>query len=238
MEEKLAKFFLRKSIKIHDIKYVIRETKKTCIYLKNGTVVETFIPIKNFSQELIPYDFININKGIVVAKGQVDRIENGTYYLIDGKRFDGRKRTVGKHKHINDMIIASAESISNMDISKRFAVLDNMPVAFCVIELVFNDDNKGIDFIFRYCNKQMEVVEGKTIDQMVNHSFYRVFPKADKKWLVAYSKVAVNGESATFKDYSPEIGKDLLINCFQPIEGFCACLLTPVEHVHELIKKK
>lgn len=134
------------------------------------------------------------------------------------------------------MINAKAESLSTMDISKRFAVLDNMPLAFCVIELVFNEDNAGVDFIFRYCNKQMEIVEGKSINEMLNHSFYKVFPHADKKWLVAYSEVAVTGKSTTFKDYSPEIDKDLLIMCFQPVEGFCACVLNPIENVSKLIK--
>ena len=35
-----------------------------------------------------------------------------------------------------------------------------MPVAYCVIELVFDAEGHGVDFVFRYCNKQMEVVEG------------------------------------------------------------------------------
>lgn len=236
MEEKIAKFLNKKHIDIGDIKYIVREEKKTVIYLINNKTTETFIPIKNFSDSLKPYGFISINKGIVISKSQVDKIDNGTYYLLDGRKFEGRKRTVGKHKHMSDMINAKAESLSTMDISKRFAVLDNMPLAFCVIELVFNEDNAGVDFIFRYCNKQMEIVEGKSINEMLNHSFYKVFPHADKKWLVAYSEVAVTGKSTTFKDYSPEIDKDLLIMCFQPVEGFCACVLNPIENVSKLIK--
>ena len=42
----------------------------------------------------------------------------------------------------------------------KCSVLDDMPVAYCVIELVFDEAGHGIDFIFRYCNKQMEVIEG------------------------------------------------------------------------------
>ena len=40
--------------------------------------------------------------------------------------------------------------------------MDEMPLAYCVIELVFDEDGHGIDFIFRYCNKEMAVVEGVT----------------------------------------------------------------------------
>lgn len=235
MKEKIAKLFEKNKIEIDEIKYVVREKKKTIIHLNNNEVISTFIPIKNFIDELKSYDFIHINKGIIISKKMIDHVDKSVYYLKDGAYFEGRKRTVGAHKHINELIKIKDEILSNVDIANRFSILDNMPAAFCVIELVFNKDGAGIDFIFRYCNKEMENIEGKTIDEMMNNSFYKVFPNADKKWLVAYSNVAITGKSTSFKDYSPEIGEDLLINCFQPMEGFCACLLTRAKEVHELI---
>ena len=30
--------------------------------------------------------------------------------------------------------------------------MDEMPLAYCVIELVFDEDGHSVDFIFRYCN--------------------------------------------------------------------------------------
>ena len=33
-------------------------------------------------------------------------------------------------------------------------LLDDMPLAFCVIELVFNKDGRGVDFIFRVSHWQ------------------------------------------------------------------------------------
>lgn len=171
----------------------------------------------------------------MISKKMIDHIDNSIYYLTDGSNFEGRKRTVGAHKHLNELIKIKSEVLSNIDISNRFSVLDNMPEAFCVIELVFNSNGTGVDFIFRYCNKKMEQLEGKALDEMLNHSFYKVFPKADKKWLVAYSEVAITGNPTSFKAYSPEIRKDLLIKCFQPMEGFCACLLTTVDDIHDLL---
>lgn len=237
MEEKIAKFFNKNKINIQDIKYIIRDDKKTNIYLSNGKVVSTFIPMKNFVVELVNSNFTNINKGILVSNNLIDHIEDTIYYLKDGKKFEGRKRTTGTHKHLNELIKIKDEVLSNVDIKSKFSILDNMPAAFCVIELVFNKDGTSVDFIFRYCNKEMERVEGKTINEMIDHSFYKVFPRADKKWLAAYSNVAVNGIPTSFKDYSPEIGKDLLIKCFQPMQGFCACLITPTEDVHKLMNK-
>ena len=105
--------------------------------------------------------------------------------------------------------------------------MDEMPLAYCVIELVFDEDGHGVDFIFRYCNKEMAVVEGVPVEEMLNRSFYEVFRNGDRKWLVSYADVALNGTKHTLKVFSPEIGKDLTIYCYQPEPGFCACVLLP-----------
>lgn len=71
-----------------------------------------------------------------------------------------------------------------------------MPLAFCVIELVFDEKGHGVDFVFRYCNEMMADVEGIPISEMINRSFYEVFENGDKKWLVTYADVALNGNQA------------------------------------------
>ena len=86
-----------------------------------------------------------------------------------------------------------------------------------------------MDFIFRYCNAEMAVVEGVPIEEMLNRSFYKVFPNGDKKWLVAYADVALNGTKHPLHDYSPEINKNLIIHCYQPEPGYCACVLQVTE---------
>lgn len=230
MTEKIFKFFKKNNIDMKQIKYITRENKKTCIYLADDVKIETYITVKDFLEILSPYDFICINKGTIVDKKFIQYIDGFTYHMFDGAQFEGRKRTAAAHKRLNDILHQpTSELLSTADILNQFSMLDDMPAAFCVIELVFNDDGAGIDFIFRYCNKEMEVVEGKSIDEMLGKSFYRVFPNADRKWLAAYTDVAVNGANRSLRDYSPEIGKWLSISCFQPIEGFCACLIIPID---------
>ena len=54
-----------------------------------------------------------------------------------------------------------------------------------------------------------------------------VFKNGDRKWLVSYADVALNGSKRTLSDYSPEIDKNLTIHCYQPGPGYCACRLAP-----------
>lgn len=112
---------------------------------------------------------------------------------------------------------------------EKCSLLDDMPLAFCVIELVFNESGHGVDFIFRYCNAEMATIEGVPVEEMLNRSFYEVFPNGDKKWLVSYADVALNGTRHTLHDYSPEVDKYLTIHCYQPEPGYCACVLQAID---------
>jgi len=64
---------------------------------------------------------------------------------------------------------------------------------------------------------------------MMKWLLLRAFPfeNGDKKWLVTYADVALNGNKHILQDYSPEIDKTLTIYCFQPASGYCACVLIP-----------
>ena len=151
--------------------------------------------------------------------------------MTDGSVFQGRKRNISQHKHFRQALGLSkeqnekTEKIIPLELLEKYSILNDMPLAFCVIELVFDANGRGVDFVFRYCNEEMAVVEGIPVSEMLNNSFYEVFENGDKKWLVTYADVALNGKKVILHDYSPEIGKDLTIYCFQPHPGYCACIL-------------
>ncbi|MDD5802815.1 LytTR family transcriptional regulator DNA-binding domain-containing protein [Blautia sp. HCP3S3_H10_1] len=233
MDEKILKFFKKHKIHINDIKYLLRQENKTCIYMKDGRIVRTFITVKDLYDVLIPYDYLSINKGTVVARNQIDHIENCTYYMRDGLRLEGRKRGAATHKLLNKSLHQDLSKIASTNIRTRFSVLDNMPLAFCVIELIFNQGGTGIDFVFRYCNKELLRLEKLTANDIVDQSFYQVFPDGDRKLLATYTDVAVNGGKCHMHTYSSHIGKNILIKAFQPLENFCACVLIPESEMAE-----
>lgn len=229
MDEKVLKFFKKYNIHINDIKYLLRQNNKTCIYTTDERVIKTFITVKDLFKELRPYNYICINKGTVVAKEQIKYIENCTYHMLDGTCLEGRKRGAASHKQLNKALRHELSKITSTDICTRFSVLDNMPLAFCVIELIFNENGAGIDFVFRYCNKELLFLEKKMPEEVLGHSLYQVFPQNDKKLLAAYTDVAVNGKSYHLQTYSVQLQKQLILKCFQPMENFCACILVPAD---------
>lgn len=224
MANRKKSFFEKRGIKVSDVMYITRDGRKTVISLVGGDKIETFIPIKTIIEPFSDGIFESINKGIVISPDYVSDVKNNEYYMKDGARFTGRVRTTKKQKY-------NVEKYNgNYPIHEweQFAILDKMPLAFCIIELVLNEKGHGIDFIFRYCNREMEVLEGKTIEEMLDKSFFEVFENGDKKWLVTYADVAINGGNKIIEGYSPEINASLRIYCFQPKPSFCACALIKI----------
>ncbi len=214
-------FYERKRIQISEIMYIIRENRKSVLHLANGDIFETFIPLKTLIETAPKNTFYLVNKGTALSPLYITKINKNIYTMSDGTTFLGRV-----HSNKNNNI--SLSELSTDYFWDKFNILDKLPMPFCVIELVFDSNGRGIDFIFKYCNKAMERLENKTLDQMINMSFYEVFENGDKKWLVTYADVALNGTSRIIESYSPEIGRNLKIYCFQPKQNFCACALIEV----------
>lgn len=234
MRYNVLHFFERKNIDIANILYLTRQNPHTKITFFDGKEILTAIPVKEIAIYLPDEEFVNITKGILLRKSQIVNIsDDGLYTMTDGSVFQGRKRNISQHKQLRQALGLSkeqdekAEKMVPFELLEKCSILNDMPLAFCVIELVFDANGRGVDFVFRYCNEEMAVVEGIPVSEMLNNSFYEVFENGDKKWLVTYADVALNGTKVILHDYSPEIGKDLSIYCFQPHPGYCACILIP-----------
>ena len=218
-----------------NILYLYRQDRKTIVHREDGEEFSSFAPMYTLL-ELLPEDeFLNITKGVAVNCSRIVNIDsNGVYTMSDGQTFQGRKRGLSTHRHLKQQMGLNAlpdmpPQSKPMTFLEKCTLLDEMPLAYCIIELVFNEQGHGVDFIFRYCNAEMAVMEGVPVEEMLNRSFYEVFRNGDKKWLVAYADVALNGTRRILHDYSPEIGKYLTIYCYQPEPGFCACILQTTE---------
>lgn len=106
--------------------------------------------------------------------------------------------------------------------------LEGMPAAFCVVRVDLDENGAPCDFVLTYVNEEHASLEGRTKDQLLFQSFYDVFPDGDKKWLKIYYETAYTGVRQQFTDFSPEIGRYLSISTYQPLYGYCGCILRDV----------
>lgn len=91
--------------------------------------------------------------------------------------------------------------------------------------MVFNEEKRAVDWIFRYGNEALAVLEKLPLDKLIGSSFSSLFSNMDVKWLRGYERATLYGETLEIMDYSPEIDKDLQIICFPTFPGHCGCIL-------------
>ena len=116
-----------------------------------------------------------------------------------------------------------------MNIQDTIRQMGNCPLAFCIIRLILDKQERPIDWRFEYANDALEELEGVSKETLLSKSFYEIFPDGDRKWLRHYYECAYNGAVLSIEDISIEVDKWLHIHCF-PVEdkGCCACLIENV----------
>jgi hypothetical protein len=176
----LNAWFQKHDLCAENILYIYRKDRKTVIQRTDGAEFALFVPVHSILSTLPEKNFLSISKGIVVCRSHIVNISNdGVYTMSDGRTFQGRKRDMSSHRRLSAEIGLTNTKHCPLSMLEKCSLLDNMPLAFCVIELVFNEDGHGVDFIFRYCNAEMANVEGVPVEEMLNRSFYKVFPNGD-----------------------------------------------------------
>lgn len=124
---------------------------------------------------------------------------------------------------------ALPESHMSLNFEALHDCLDDMPLAFTVIELVFDESGQPVDWIFRYLNAELQRIVQVPPEHLLNRYFYRdVFSQINsKRWLDFYYRAAILGEKLEIHEYSPEIAKYLHMKCFPwKKRGFCALVIS------------
>lgn len=119
-----------------------------------------------------------------------------------------------------------SDELAIIDLQPYKECYNNSSLPFCVIELIYDKLRKPTDFKFLYLNKALADIEGKSVDDLLNHQFYSVFTNSSKQWLSYCKTVAEDGVPGNFTEYSSKIGKVLNIQAYQISPGRCGCLLS------------
>lgn len=229
MTEKVKRFFMRNHIRPDTIKYIIREDRKTVVYLQDERTPSTNMPLKDIFAALPGGKFLNVHKGVILAARQIQSIsDEGVYTMLDGRTFQGRKRSLREHQDTRQMLFLDTETPMHSTaamLAEKCTIFDNSPVALCLIELLTDSTGSIIDFVFRYCNAQMENLEGVPVEQMIGHTIRETFPGANYSKLIAYADVALHGTNRIAESYNFVNNEPQKVYCYQPEKGFCICFV-------------
>ena len=219
------------AIRCADILYVIMSDDHCTIHIFDGSVYRCRMTLKELKGQLRE-GFMEVKRGCMIAVSAISAIED-KILLSNGEEICYTKR---KKKALREELQKKRE-LMIAKISKKklpftpeeyrsyYKICDALPFAFTDIEMVFSEEKKAVDWIFRYGNESLAALEKLPLDKIIGSSFSGLFSNMDSKWLQSYERATLYVETLENMDYSPEIDTNLKIICFPTFPGHCGCIL-------------
>lgn len=229
-------------LKTGTILYVLMNRKYAEFHVLGDHVYKTRMTLTEIEEKLRD-GFLKIHRGCLVSAMAVHDIKD----RVDLSNGEALEYTVRKKKIILKELQSIQEKMihefrsENIPKTKEeyqdyYRSFDPMPFAFTDIEMVFDNNRRAIDWIFRYGNPALARLEKLPLERMIGNSFGSLFSNMDSKWCRSYERAALYGEKLEILDYSPEIDTYLKVTCFPTFPGHCGCILFDTSEI-EFVKK-
>lgn len=223
--------YRRVTLNVRLIQYVFINHNIAEFHLSNGAQYKSHFPIKKL-EAVLGDEFIRVHRNYLVAVRAIHDVSDKVY-LNNGESMVYAQRRKGelsielrrRRQMILDRFAAGSTVHTEEEYHARYQVFDDLPIAFADIEIVLDNTNNAVDWIFRYGNEALARLEQTPLSELIGRTFSSVFPAMDEKWLKSYERAALYGQTLEIIDFSPEIDTYLNIICFPTQQGHCGCLL-------------
>lgn len=220
------------------ILYVLMKKNYAEIHTFSGRRYKTRMTLNELEKNLGD-SFLKVSRGCLVAVMAIHDITN-VIELTTGESLPyptrNKNEVVAQFQKKQKLIISrfSGGNIPQEEEAyhAHYRCFDDLPIAFADIEMVFDDERRAVDWIFRYCNQALALLEKVPLEKLMGSAFSSLFPDMDDKWLRVYEQAALYGATLEIVDFSPEIDTYLRILCFPTFRGHCGCILSDVSQIH------
>ncbi|MGN0622879.1 MAG: LytTR family DNA-binding domain-containing protein [Oscillospiraceae bacterium] len=219
------------------ILYVIMNEKSAEIHVAGGEIYKTRMSLGEIEKSLGD-GFIKVHRGCVVSAMAIHNITD-TINLSNGESLEytvRKKKSVIEQLRIKQQNIIRSFAVDGVPATEEeyrsyYKSFDDMPFAFTDIEMIFNEEKRAVDWIFRYGNDALARLEKMPKTKLIGSSFGSLFNNMDSKWLNCYERSALYGEMLEMIDYSPEVDRYLKVICFPTFKGHCGCILFDITDI-------
>ena len=219
------------AIRCADILYVIMSDDHCTIHMFDGSVYRCRTTLKALKKQWNE-GFMEVKRGCMIAVSAISNIgdkillSNGEEICYTKRKKKALREELQKKQELMIAKISKKKlPLTPEEYGKYYKICDSLPFAFTDIEMVFNEEKKAVDWIFRYGNEALATLEKLPLDKMIGNSFSSLFSNMDAKWLHVHERATLYGETLEIMDYSPEIDTNLKIIRFPTFPGHCGCIL-------------
>ncbi|WP_232300531.1 chemotaxis protein CheB [Desulfonatronovibrio magnus] len=103
-----------------------------------------------------------------------------------------------------------------------------MPAAFSLHDIIFDDRGKPCDYLFLEVNPAFERLTGLKAGNVVGRRVLEILPETEPVWIERFGRVALSGKPDEFEDFSSELGKYYRVKAFSPEHGKFAVIFQDV----------
>lgn len=222
---------------IRTILYIFMQENIAEVHVSGGKVYKTRMTLETL-EAMLGDGFIKTHRSYLVSVMAIYDITD-KIHLNNGETLNyvvrKKKEIVAEMRRKKESIIKSFSEDSLPKSAEKYHAqyesFDQLPIAFTVIEILYDENHNAADWIFRYGNQALANLEKLPLEQIVGNSFSSLFPNMDTKWLRSYERAALFGETLRIVDYSPEVDTYLDVICFPAGEGLCGCLMFDLSEV-------
>lgn len=224
-------------IPVDKILYIYSKKGIAYIHTLDGEVCKTRTPV-HLMEDTLGDDFIRTSRAYLVSVMSICGVTDAVH-LRNGEAIPyqkNQKRKIRgmlseKQKRFIERLSDDLTPKTEEAYREYYHGFEKMPFAFADIEMVFNEELRAVDWIFRYGNPALARLEKTPLKKLIGKSFGSVFPNMDSKWLVSYEQAVLYRKTLEIMDYSPEIDTDLKIICFPTFGGHCGCILFDLRRI-------
>ena len=240
MYQKMISFLSNKKEIVLDVRtilYICMRRNNAEIHVLGDKIYNVRMTLSELETKLGD-GFVLVHRSVLVSVLAIHEVSD-KIYLSTGEELDyviRKKKEICQQiqqiqRRMIDGFIEQDSPKSEEEYRIYYRSFEAMPFAFADIEMVFNEDRKAIDWIFRYGNQELAKLEKQPLEKLIGNSFGTLFSNMDSKWLRSYERATLYGEKLEIIDYSPEIDTYLKVICFPTFRGHCGCILFNISEI-------
>ena len=117
----------------------------------------------------------------------------------------------------------------------RYAGLfDSMLDGYALHEMIYDDGGAPVDYRFLEVNPAFERLTGLNAKDILGRRVLEVIPGLEQHWIDTYGRIAAEGGTVRFENYSQALDRHYQVVAYRPKPGFFACAFNDVTEQRKL----